>query len=75
MVFGVQGFECSTLLVIPPIVEVTGHQPPQAVDLGFQSGVSDDLPSSPQSVVTEYITLNLSLYRGSVGRHADDAWE
>jgi hypothetical protein len=52
------GFECRTPLVVPPLVEPVDHTPLQAVDLGFQSGVPGDLPSSSQPVLQAYFTLN-----------------
>jgi hypothetical protein len=64
MVFGIEGFECSTPLVIPPLVEPTCHRPLQAVDLGFQSGVLGDLPPPPQPVLQAYLVLNTSRYHG-----------
>jgi hypothetical protein len=48
LVFGIEGFEGSTPLVVPPLVEPAGHRPLQSVDLGFQSGVPCDLPLPPE---------------------------
>ncbi len=60
MVFRIQGFECRAPPVVPPLVELSGHRPLEAVDLGFQSGVPGDLPPSPQSVFQAYFILNTS---------------
>jgi hypothetical protein len=51
LVFGIEGFECSTSLVVPPLIEPAGHRPQQSVDLGFQSGVPGDLQPPPQPVL------------------------
>jgi hypothetical protein len=51
LVFGIEGFECSIPLVVLPLVEPTGHQPLQAFEIGFQSGVPVDLPPPTQSVL------------------------
>jgi hypothetical protein len=64
LVFGIKGFECSTPLVVPPLVESTGHRPLQPVDLGFQSGVPGDLPPPLQPVLQAYLILNASWYWG-----------
>jgi len=53
-----EGFECCTPLVVPPLVEPAGHRPLQAVDLSFQSGVPGDLPPPPQPVLPAYLILN-----------------
>jgi hypothetical protein len=50
LVFRIEGFECSTPLVVSPFVEPTGNRPLQAVDLGFQSGVPGDLPPPPEPI-------------------------
>jgi len=52
-----------TLLVIPPLVELAGHRPLQAVDLSFQSGVPGDLPPPLQPVLQAYLILNAGRYR------------
>jgi len=62
---------CGAPLVIPPLIEPSGHRPLKAVDLGFQSGVPGDLPTSPQPVFQTYFILNTGrdLGRGSaIGR-------
>jgi len=51
MVFGIEGFECSNPLVVPPLVEPAGHLPLQVVGLGFKNGVLGDLPLPPQLVL------------------------
>jgi hypothetical protein len=48
---------CHTPLVFPPLVELAGHRPLQAVDFGFQSGVPDDLLPPPQPVLQAYLAL------------------
>ena len=58
-----EGFECRTPLVVPPLIEPAGHRPLQAVDLGFHSGVPGDLPLPPQSVLQAYFVLNAGRYR------------
>ena len=58
-----EGFECRTPLVVPPLIEPAGHRPLQAVDLGFQSGVPGDLPPPPQPVLQAYFVLNAGRYR------------
>ena len=58
LVSGIQGFGCRAPLVIPPLIEPSGHRPLKAVDLGFQSGVPGDLPTSPQPVFQAYFILN-----------------
>ena len=58
-----EGFECRTRLVVPPIIEPAGHRKLQAVDLGFQSGVPGDLPPPPQPVFQAYFFLNDGRYR------------
>jgi hypothetical protein len=63
LVFGIEGFECCTPLVGPPLVETAGHRPLQAVDLSSQSGVPGDLPLSPQPVLQANLILNASGYR------------
>jgi hypothetical protein len=64
LVFRIEGFECSTPLVVPPLVEPTGHRPLQAFDFGFQSGAPGDLPPPPQLVFQAYVILNTSRNRG-----------
>ena len=62
---------CGAPLVIPPLIEPSGHRPLKAVDFGFQSGVPGDLPTSPQPVFQTYFILNTGrdLGRGSaIGR-------
>jgi hypothetical protein len=49
--------ECRTPLVVPPLIEPAGHRPLQAVDIGFQSRVPDDLPPPPQPVLQVYFIL------------------
>ena len=51
-------------LVVPPLVELAGHQPLQAVNLGFQSGVPGNLPLPPQPVLQAYLVLNTGRYSG-----------
>jgi hypothetical protein len=63
LVFGIEGFECRTPLVVPPLIEPASHRPLQAVDLGFQSGVPGDLPPPPQPVLQAYFILNADRYR------------
>ena len=63
MVFGIEGFECRTPLVVSPLIEPAGHRPLQAVDLGFQSGVPADMPPPPQPVLQAYFVLNTDRYR------------
>jgi len=58
-----EGIECRTPLIVPPHIELAGHRPLQAVDLGFQSGVPGDLPTPPQPVLQAYFFLNASRYR------------
>jgi hypothetical protein len=59
--FGIEGFECSTPLVVPPLIEPACHRTLQAVDLGFQSGVSGDLPPPPQPILQAYFILNAGI--------------
>jgi hypothetical protein len=65
LVFGIEGFEGGTAMVIPPLFELMCHRPLQAVHLGFQSGVPGDLPPPPQPVLQAYLVPNTSRYRGS----------
>jgi len=65
LVLGIEGFECSTPLIVPPLVESAGHRTLQAVNLGLQSGVPGDLALPPQPVLQAYLVLNTG---GSVGR-------
>ena len=58
-----EGFECRTPLVVPPLIEAVGHRPLQAVDLSFQSGIPGDQPTPPQPVLQAYFVLNASRYR------------
>ena len=44
-------------------LEPASHRPLQAVYLGFQSGVSGDLPPPPQPVLQAYFILNAGRYR------------
>jgi hypothetical protein len=64
LVFGIEGFECLTTLVLTPLIEWAGHRPLQAVDLGFQSGVPRDLPPPSQPVLQAYFILNAGRIRG-----------
>jgi len=41
-------------VVISPFFELTGQCPMQAVDLGFYSRVSGDLPLPPQPILESY---------------------
>ena len=63
LVFGMEGFECRTPLVVPPLIEQAGHRPLQAADLRFQSGVHGDLPSSPKPNLQAHFVLNAGGYR------------
>jgi len=59
-------------MVNPPLIEPSDHRPLKAVDLGFQSGVPGDLPTSPQPV----FRLFNPEYRpgsGDVGHQLGDA--
>ena len=58
-----EGLECRTPLVVPPLIEPASQRPLQAVDLGFQSGIPGDLPMPPQPVLQAYFVLNASRYR------------
>lgn len=69
MVFGINGFQYRTPLVIPPLIELAGHRPLQAFVLGSQNGVPGDQP--PQPVLQAYPILNGSRYQ-AVGHHADE---
>ena len=62
LVFGLEGFECRTPLVVPPL-EPTGHRPLQAVDLCSQSGDPGDLLPPPHPVLQAYLIMNASRYR------------
>jgi len=64
LVLGIEGFECSAPLIVPPLVEPAGHRPLQAVNLGLQSGVPADLPLPPPPVLQVNLVLNTGRYRG-----------
>jgi hypothetical protein len=57
---------CRTPLIVPPLVELAGYRPLQAVYLGSQTAVPGDLPLSPQPVLQAYLILNVSRYGGRV---------
>ena len=63
MVFGIEGFEWSTQLVVPPLIGPAGHRPLQAVVLGFQSDVPCDLSPPPQPVLKAYFVLIAGRYQ------------
>jgi hypothetical protein len=63
LAFGIEGFESSTPLVVPPLDELVAYRPLQSVYLGFYSGVPGDLPPSPEPVFQAYFILNDSRYR------------
>jgi len=58
-----EGFECRTPLVVPPLIEPAVHRRLHAVELGFQGGVPGDLPPPPQPVLQAYFVLNAGRYR------------
>ena len=62
MVFGVDGLQCRTPLVIPPLLEPAGYRSMQALALGYQSGVSGELPLPSQPVLQLYLIMDASGY-------------
>jgi hypothetical protein len=63
LVFGIEGFECRTSLVVPSLVKPAGHGTLHLVDLGFQIEVPGYVPLSPQPVLPAYFIFNTSRYR------------
>jgi hypothetical protein len=63
MVFSIEGFECGTPLVFPPLIEPAGDRPLQAVHLSLQNEVPGDLPLPAQPVLQAYFILNARWYR------------
>ena len=49
-----EGFECRTPLVFPPLIEPAGHRTLQAIDLRSQSAFPGDMPPPPESVLQAY---------------------
>jgi hypothetical protein len=51
-------------LAVPPLIQLVGHRPLEAVDPHFQSGVPRDLPLPTQPSLQAYFILNTSGKRG-----------
>jgi hypothetical protein len=58
-----QSLRCVPPLVDPPLLQLEGYQPLQAVYLSFQSRVPCELPLPPKPVLQAYVILNTSRYR------------
>jgi hypothetical protein len=74
LVFRIEGFECSTPLVVPPITEPTGHRLLHAVDLGSQNGVPGYLPL-PRIRFFSPFRPECRPESEAVGRHVGYTWE
>jgi hypothetical protein len=75
LVLATQGFQPIAPLTIPPLIQLPIHRPPEAVDLGYQSGVPRDLPLPPQLVLQAYFMLNTSGKGRAVARYVVGALE
>jgi hypothetical protein len=58
-----QSLQSVTPLVVPPLLQLEGNRPLQAVYLSFESGVPCELPLPPKAVLQAYLILNTSRYR------------
>jgi hypothetical protein len=62
-------------LVVPPLLQLEGHRPLQAVYLSFKSRVPCEFPLPPKLVLSAYLILNTSRLSEAAGLHAVDCWE
>ena len=58
-----QSLQSVTPLVVPPLLQLEGHRPLQAVYLSFEGRVPCELPLPPKAVLQAYFILNTSRYR------------
>jgi hypothetical protein len=58
-----QSLQSVTPLVVPPLLQLKGNRPLQAVYISFGSGVPCELPVPPKPIIQEYLILNTSRYR------------
>ena len=58
-----QSFQSIIPLIVPPLLQLEGHRPLQAVYLSLQSRVPCELPLPPKPVLLAYFILNTSWYR------------
>jgi hypothetical protein len=63
LILRMQSLQGAAPLVVPPLLQLEGHRPLQAVYLSFKSRVPCELPLPPEPVLQAYLILNTSRYR------------
>ena len=58
-----QSIQCVCPLVVPPLLQLEGHQPLQAFYLNLESRIPCELPLSPKPILQAYFILNSSRHR------------